>query len=178
MDAAIIIRAATLADIAAITEIYRPEVLSGTATFEMVPPDEAEMARRHAAIVAAGFPYIVASNGDAILGYAYAQAFRARPAYRYTVEDSIYIAPEARGRGVGKALLARLVEDCTALGLRQMIAVIGDSPRQQSSIGLHQSQGFEVVGRLPSVGYKHGRWLDSVQMQRSLGPGDGSAPTT
>lgn len=170
------IRDAVPVDIAAITAIYRPEVTGGTATFELEPPDEAEMARRFATITGAGFPYLVAELDGQVAAYAYAQAFRARPAYRFTVEDSIYVAAEAQGRGVGKVLLGALVGRCTALGFRQMIAVIGDSARQAPSIALHRSLGFELVGRLPAVGYKHGRWLDSVQMQRALGAGDGSPP--
>lgn len=170
------IRDATAADIAAITAIYRPEVSGGTATFELEPPDAVEMARRFAAIAGAGFPYLVAVLDGRVAAYAYAQAFRARPAYRFTVEDSIYVAAEAHGRGIGKALLGALVDRCMALGYRQMVAVIGDSARQAPSIALHRSLGFEVVGRLPAVGYKHGRWLDSVQMQRALGPGDATPP--
>lgn len=170
------IRDAVLADVGAITAIYRPEVTGGTATFELEPPDAAEMVRRFAAITGAGFPYLMAELDGRLVAYAYAQAFRARPAYRFTVEDSIYVAAEAQGRGVGKVLLGVLVDRCTALGFRQMIAVIGDSARQGPSMALHRSCGFEVVGRLPAVGHKHGRWLDSVQMQRALGAGDASPP--
>lgn len=173
-----LIRDATLADIPAIVAIYRPEVLDGTATFELDPPDAAEMARRFSAVMGAGFPYLAAELDGRLAGYAYAQAFRARPAYRFTVEDSIYVAAEAQGRGVGKALLAALIDRCTALGCRQMIAVIGDSANQGASLALHRASGFVVVGRLPAVGYKHGRWLDSVQMQRALGAGDRSPPAT
>lgn len=171
-----VIRAATTADAEAIAAIYRPHVLGSTATFETEPPDAAEMARRCAAVRQAGFPYLVAESDGVVAAYAYAQAFRARPAYRFTVEDSIYVAPGFQGRGVGKALLAALIDNTAALGYRQMIAVIGDSARQTPSVALHRALGFEVVGRLPSVGFKHGRWLDTVQMQRSLGSGDAAPP--
>ena len=177
-DAEPLIRPATAHDVAAITAIYRPEVLEGTATFELEPPDAAEMLRRFDAIAGAGFPYLAAALDGALAGYAYAQPFRARPAYRFTVENSIYVARRAQGRGVGKSLLGALVSRAESLGFRQMIAVIGDSARQQSSIALHRSQGFEIVGRLPAVGFKHGRWLDSVQMQRPLGSGSDSPPST
>ncbi|MBA4171978.1 MAG: GNAT family N-acetyltransferase [Hyphomicrobium sp.] len=170
------IRSANLGDIPAIVTIYQPQVIEGTATFELAPPDEAEMRRRFEAITGAGFPYLAADLEGRLAGYAYAQAFRARPAYRFTVEDSIYVADGVQGRGVGKALLGALVARCTDLGFRQMIAVIGDSERQAPSIALHRALGFEVVGKLPSVGFKHGRWLDSVQMQRALGVGDTEPP--
>ena len=170
------IRSATLVDIPAIATIYQPQVIEGTATFELEPPDDAEMRRRFEVITSAGFPYLAADLEGRLAGYAYAQAFRARPAYRFTVEDSIYVADGVQGRGVGKALLGALVARCTDLGFRQMIAVIGDSARQAPSIALHRALGFEVVGKLPSVGFKHGRWLDSVQMQRALGVGDTEPP--
>lgn len=170
------IRSATLVDIPAIATIYQPQVIEGTATFELEPPDDAEMRRRFEVITSAGFPYLAADLEGRLAGYAYAQAFRARPAYRFTVEDSIYVADGVQGRGVGKALLGALVDRCAELGFRQMIAVIGDSARQAPSIALHRALGFEVVGKLPSVGFKHGRWLDSVQMQRALGVGDTEPP--
>jgi phosphinothricin acetyltransferase len=169
------LRAATEADIAAITAIYRPAVLTGTASFELDPPDEAEMLRRFQAIVGAGYPYFVAEIDGRIVGYAYANAYRTRPAYRFTVEDSIYIAPEVQGKGVGRVLLAALVEACTAKGYRLMVAVIGDS-RQYGSIALHRSAGFTFCGTIHSIGYKFGRWLDSVIMELPLGEGDTSAP--
>ena len=170
------IRAATAADIAAITAIYRPAVLHGTASFEIDPPGEAEMARRFEAITGAGFPYLVAEQAGAIVGYAYANAFRPRPAYRFTVEDSIYVAPETKGRGVGRALLDRLIVITTGAGYRQMIAVIGDSA-QAPSIQLHRRAGFHFAGTYHAVGFKHGRWLDSVLMQRALGTGDHEPPS-
>ncbi|MEZ5843601.1 MAG: N-acetyltransferase family protein [Hyphomicrobiaceae bacterium] len=171
----IAIRTATPADTSAITAIYRPAVIDGTASFEIEPPDEAEMVRRLLAITEAGFPYLVATCDGAVVGYAYANAFRPRPAYRFTVEDSVYVAPDAKGRGVGRALLDRLITICTGAGFRQMIAVIGDSA-QAPSIQLHRKAGFHFAGTYHAVGFKHGRWLDSVLMQRPLGEGDTSTP--
>ncbi|MFZ1104713.1 MAG: N-acetyltransferase family protein [Hyphomicrobiaceae bacterium] len=169
------LRAATAADIAAIAAIYRPAVLSGTASFELEPPDEAEMLRRFMAITDAGYPYFVAETDGRVAGYAYAGAYRARPAYRFTVENSVYIAPEAQGRGVGALLLKALIEAATAKGFRLMVAVIGDS-RNYASISLHRSAGFTFCGTIHSVGYKFGRWLDSVIMELPLGEGDRSPP--
>jgi L-amino acid N-acyltransferase YncA len=170
------IRPATPADIPAITRIYAEAVINGTASFELTPPDEAEMARRMSALTAAGYPYLAAESGRTLAGYAYAGAYRPRPAYRLTVEDSVYVAPEAQGRGVGRALLAALIEAAGACGYRQMLAVIGDSPRQAASIGLHAALGFRQVGLLPDVGFKHGRWLDTLLMQRELGKGSATNP--
>jgi L-amino acid N-acyltransferase YncA len=170
-----IVRNATAADIAAITGIYRPAVLNGTATFELEPPDEMEMLQRFKAIAEAGYPYFVAELDGQVVGYAYANAYRTRPAYRFTVEDSIYIAPEAQGKGLGRALLAALIDKSTETGYRLMVAVIGDS-RQYGSIALHRSAGFTFCGTIHSVGYKFGRWLDSVIMELPLGPGDKSIP--
>lgn len=169
------VRAATPADIPAIAAIYRPSVLHGTASFEIDPPDDAEMLRRYRTLVDAGFPYLVAVEDGKVLGYAYAGPYRTRPAYRFTVENSVYIAPDAQRKGVGRALLDALIDVCTAQGFRLMIAVIGDSA-QSASIGLHRSRGFHFSGTLHSVGFKHGRWLDSVLMQRPLGVGDTSPP--
>lgn len=169
------VRTATPADIAAITAIYRPAVLHGTASFEIDPPDFAEMARRVAAITEAGFPYLVAERQGVVVGYAYASAFRPRPAYRFTVEDSIYVAPDAKGKGIGRALLDRLIAITTAAGFRQMIAVIGDSA-QAPSIQLHRRAGFKFAGTYHAVGFKHGRWLDQVLMQLALGEGDTTLP--
>lgn len=174
---AVSVRPAIEADIPAITAIYQPAVLNGTASFELAPPDEAEMRRRFRTLVDAGFPYLVAEADGAVLGYAYAGAYRPRPAYRFSVENSIYIAPDAHRRGVGRLLLAALIDICTQRGYRQMIAVIGDSA-QSGSIGLHRSMGFRFSGTVHSVGYKHGRWLDSVIMQLPLGPGDAKPPAT
>lgn len=173
--AGIQLRSATHDDISAITAIYRPAVLHGTASFELEAPSEEEMRRRFEAIVAGGYPYLVAELDGVVVGYGYANAFRPRPAYRFSVENSIYVAPDHHGKGVGKALLAKLIEVCTAQGFRQMIAVIGDSG-QRASIGLHRSLGFTFSGTAHSVGYKHGRWLDTVMMQRALGDGDRTPP--
>jgi phosphinothricin acetyltransferase len=159
----------------AITAIYRWAVLNGTASFELEPPHAAEMLRRFEAVTQAGLPYLVADVDGQIAGYAYASAYRTRPAYRCTVEDSVYVAPERQRQGVGAALLAALIEACAAKGYRQMIAVIGDSA-QQASIGLHRALGFTLCGTLRAVGFKHGRWLDSVLMQRQLGEGDRTPP--
>jgi L-amino acid N-acyltransferase YncA len=169
------IRPATLADIPAIAHIYAHAVEHGTASFELIPPDETEMARRMQDLLAGDFPYLVAEEDDTVFGYAYAGLYRARPAYRFTLEDSVYIAPDRQGRGVGRALLAALIEASTARGFRQVIAVIGDS-EQTASIALHAALGFAYVGTLPNVGFKFGRWLDSVLMQRPLGPGSTTAP--
>ena len=169
------LRAATPADIPAVAAIYGASVLHGTASFELDPPDEAEMLRRYQAIVGAGYPYFVAEVDGRVAGYAYANAYRTRPAYRFTVEDSIYIAPDAQGKGLGRLLLAELVKASTAKGYRLMVAVIGDS-RQYGSIALHRSAGFTFCGTIHSVGYKFGRWLDSVIMELPLGEGDKSAP--
>jgi phosphinothricin acetyltransferase len=165
------IRPATGDDIPAITRIYAHAVEYGTASFELDPPDESEMARRQRALFDGGYPYIVAEEGSTILGYAYAGPFRPRPAYRHSVEDSVYVAQEAHRRGIGRALLDALILRCTEAGFRQMIAVIGDSTLQAPSIALHAAAGFRSVGILDAVGYKHGRWLDSVYMQRPLGAG-------
>jgi L-amino acid N-acyltransferase YncA len=172
---AILIRAAAEIDIPAITSIYRVEVLHGVATFELDPPSEAEMERRFRAIVEAGYPYLVADLGATVVGFAYASAYRARPAYRFTVENSIYVTPLAQRRGVGRALLTELIGRATSGGYQQMVAVIGDSSNA-ASIQLHRAAGFTFAGVLHDVGYKHGRWLDSVLMQRPLGPGSGVAP--
>ena len=170
------IRPVKTADIAAITRIYAHAVEHGTASFELTPPDEAEMARRMADLTGKGYPYLVAEVDGVLAGYAYAGPFRSRPAYRLTVENSVYIAHATHRRGIGRALLAALIEASAARGYRQMIAVIGDSTRQAASIGLHQALGFRHVGILENVGFKHDRWRDSVLMQRALGPGAAIAP--
>jgi phosphinothricin acetyltransferase len=169
------IRRATQADVAAITAIYRPAVLTGTASFELVAPDEAEMLRRFKAVTEAGYPYFVAEIDGRVAGYAYASAYRTRPAYRFSVEDSIYIAPDMQGKGVGRALLRTLIDTCTAQGFRLMIGIVGDS-RHYASITLHRSLGFTFCGTIHSVGYKFGRWLDSVIMELPLGEGDTTPP--
>ena len=169
------IRPATAADIPAITAIYAHAVLHGTASFEIEAPDETEMARRQAVLLAGGYPYLVAENGSHIAGYAYAGPYRARPAYRWSVEDSVYVDPNSHRRGVGRALLERLIAEATQRGFRQMIAVIGDSA-QTSSIDLHRTLGFRTIGTIENVGYKFNRWLDTVLMQRDLGPGAATKP--
>jgi L-amino acid N-acyltransferase YncA len=169
------IRPASFADIPAITRIYDHAVQYGTASFELTPPDEAEMKRRMTALLDGGFPYLTAENGGKVLGYAYAGHYRTRPAYRFSVEDSIYVAPRAQRRGVGRALLDRLIVESEGRGLRQMIAVIGDSA-QVASIELHRAAGFRLIGTIENVGFKFGRWLDSVLMQRALGPGATTKP--
>jgi L-amino acid N-acyltransferase YncA len=171
----IVIRPAATADMAAITRIYAFAVEHGTATFEIEPPDEAEMARRHAALADNGYPYLVAERGGTIAGYAYAGTYRARPAYHWSVEDSIYVAPEFHRQGIGSALLMRLIVEAERCGFRQMIAVIGDSA-QAPSIAVHARAGFAHIGTLRAVGFKHGRWLDTVLMQRPLGSGDTAPP--
>lgn len=170
-----IIRAATAADIPAITAIYAFEVREKTASFEMTPPDEAEMLRRFKAITENGFPYLAAGAGGHVAGYAYAGPYRPRPAYRYTVENSVYLDPAYYRRGIGSALLDELIAQCTTRGFRQMIAVIGDSANA-ASIGLHRRAGFAMIGIHPNVGFKFGRWLDSVQMQLALGEGSTTTP--
>jgi phosphinothricin acetyltransferase len=173
--APVIIRPSEDRDIAAIAAIYGHHVLHGFGSFEEVPPDAAEMARRRGEILAKGFPYLIAELGGRVVGYAYASAYRPRIAYRFSVEDSIYVAHDAPRRGIGRALLESLLARCAALGYRQMVAVIGDT-QNLGSIGLHAALGFRVVGTLPSIGFKHGRWVDSVFMQRPLGPGDSLLP--
>jgi phosphinothricin acetyltransferase len=169
-------RAATFDDIPVITEIYADAVATGSASFEIVPPDASEMAARMRALLDGGYPYFVSELAGTVLGYGYAGPYRSRPAYRHTVEDSIYLAASARGQGVGGALLRRLIEESTARDFRQMVAVIGDSDNQ-ASIRLHKAAGFAMVGTLKDVGYKHGRWLDSVFMQLTLGQGATEPPT-
>jgi len=165
-----IIRASTPADIAAAQAIYAHHVLTGTASFELAPPSLEEMARRRLALTDKGLPWLVAEQDGRVLGYAYAGPYRTRPAYDWTLEDSIYIHPDSHGLGIGKALLTRLIDDCTTLGYRQMVAVIGDSANA-GSVGLHRSCDFHDAGILKAVGWKFGRWIDSVLMQRSLGDG-------
>jgi len=169
------IRAAAPLDIPAITRIYADAVEHGTASFEVEPPVEAEMTSRQQALLTNGYSYLVAELNGAVAGYAYAGPYRARPAYHWSVEDSVYVAPEFHRRGIGGLLLARLVADAENRGFRQMIAVIGDSA-QTASIALHTASGFAVIGTLRSVGFKHGCWLDTVLMQRPLGKADAAPP--
>jgi phosphinothricin acetyltransferase len=172
----ILIRPASDADLPAITAIYGHAVTHGTATFETEPPGEAEMGERFRAIVTGGFPYLVACTEDGrTVGYAYAGLYRTRVAYRHTLEDSIYIDPAFHRRGVGRGLLDRLLTESEACGFRQMVAVIGDSA-QVPSIALHRAAGFRMVGTFEAVGFKFGRWLDTVMMQRALGEGAQTMP--
>ncbi len=177
------IRPARAGDLAEIRDIYADAVIHGTASYELEPPDLAEMTKRFEILNAAGYPYIVASGeDDSVLGYAYAGPFRPRPAYRYMVEDSIYIAPAAKGRGIGRALLDRLIAEATALEFRQMVAVIGDGAHNSASIRLHEAAGFAYAGTIRGSGFKHGRWLDTVFMQIAMNggaerpPAPGSVP--
>lgn len=169
------IRPTTTADLPAITEIYEHAVRYGTATFELIPPDLAEMTRRFEVLMQGGFPYFVAALEGRVVGYAYAGAYRPRPAYRFTVENSVYLLPAIHRRGVGLQLLQRLIAECEARGYRQMIAVIGDSANA-GSIGVHRKCGFQMIGTHPNVGFKFGRWLDTVMMQRALGDGATTLP--
>jgi L-amino acid N-acyltransferase YncA len=170
------LRDATDADLPAITAIYAENVLHGTGTFETEPPEAAEMARRRADVLVKGLPWLVAEQGQRVLGYAYANTFRPRAAYRFCVEDSVYLARDSLGLGVGKRLLETLIVRCEAAGSRQMIAVIGDSANA-GSIGVHRACGFTDTGVMRAAGWKFGRWLDVVLMQRALGSGNGSAPS-
>lgn len=171
----LLIRDSRTSDLDAITAIYAEAVQHGTGTFELEPPDGAEMSRRHADITAKGLPWLVAEQQGQVLGYAYANHFRPRLAYRFCLEDSVYLAPAARGRRVGTLLLAELIARSEALGARQMLAVIGDAANA-GSIRLHAALGFEHTGVLKASGWKFGRWLDVVLMQRALGLGDSQPP--
>ena len=167
------IRPSTDADLAAIQAIYAQAVLEGTGTFETEVPSVDEMGRRRAEVLGRNLPWLVAERGGEVLGYAYANYFRPRLAYRFCVEDSIYLSPAAQGQGVGRLLLAELVARCEAAGARQMLAVIGDAANA-GSVGVHTALGFQHTGVLKSAGWKFGRWLDVVLMQRPLGLGDGA----
>ena len=175
MAASILVRPSADADIPAIAGIYGHHVLHGLASFEEMAPAEEEMARRRADILSKGFPYLVAEEAGQVVGYAYCSAYRPRSGYRFSVEDSIYVAPGRGGAGIGSLLLPRLVDAATALGARQMIAVIGDSANH-GSIRLHARFGFRHAGTLEAIGFKLGRWVDSVLMQRALGEGASTLP--
>jgi len=171
----LVIRPAAPVDLPSVTAVYAWNVDNGTGTFELEAPDLAEMTRRHADVTGKGLPWLVAERAGLVLGYAYANHFRPRRAYRFCLEDSIYLAPEAQGQGIGRLLLAELMARCEAAGARQMLAVIGDSANA-GSIGVHRTLGFEQVGLMKSAGWKFDRWLDVVVMQKSLGRGDIHAP--
>lgn len=171
------LRDATPGDVAAIREIYAHHVLHGLASFEETPPDVEEMRRRHSSVIVAGLPWLVAVEGAAVLGYGYCTLYRTRSAYRYSLEDSVYVRQDSHRKGIGRAVLAELIRRCETLGYRQLIAVIGDSAHAPS-IGVHMAAGFVRVGTIRSVGYKFGRWADTVIMQRPLGAGDGTPPGT
>jgi L-amino acid N-acyltransferase YncA len=169
------IRPADITDLPAVTDIYAHAVRHGTATFELIPPDLTEMTRRFRALMDGGFPYFVAVLDGRVVGYAYATAYRPRPAYRFTVENSVYLQPAIHRRGIGRQLLQRLIAECVARGFRQMVAVIGDSANA-GSIGVHTKCGFQMIGIHPNVGLKFGRWLDTVMMQLALGEGASTVP--
>jgi L-amino acid N-acyltransferase YncA len=169
------IRPTAPADLPAITSIYEHAVRYGTATFELIPPDLAEMTRRFDVLMDGGYPYFVAALEGQVIGYAYAGAYRPRPAYRFTVENSVYLQPAIHRRGIGLKLLQRLIAESESRGYRQMIAVIGDSANA-GSVGVHTKCGFQMIGTHPHVGFKFGRWLDTVMMQRALGDGANTLP--
>ena len=170
-----IVRAATQADAGALAAIYGDAVLNGFGTFEEIPPSAADMDGRRRALQDQGLPYLVCEDAGVVLGFAYAGPFRPRAAYRYTLEDSVYVAPDAKGKGVGRAVLSAVIAECEKLGVRQLMAVIGDTGNA-GSVGLHKSLGFEQTGVGRSVGFKHGRWVDIVHMQKPLNGGDASLP--
>ena len=171
----ILLRDSVEGDVAAVQDIYAVHVRHGTGSFEEHAPDQREVAERREAILARSLPFLVAGHDDRVLGFAYAAPFRPRPAYRFTIEDSIYIHPDAIGQGLGRLLLSELIVRCEALGYRQMVAVIGDSQNRRS-IHLHETLGFFRAGTFTSVGFKFGRWLDAVFMQRALGESDSTLP--
>lgn len=170
-----VVRDATPGDLETVCAIYAEDVLEGTGTFELVPPDLVEMTRRHASVVALGLPWLVAEVDGVITAYAYAAPFRLRAAYRYTVEDSVYVASAFHGRGLGRALLEALIVRCEAMGLRQMLGVIGDSANA-GSVALHSACGFTPAGTMAAVGWKHDDWRDVVIMQKALNQGGATAP--
>jgi L-amino acid N-acyltransferase YncA len=171
----LLIRPSAASDVPAIAAIYGWNVLNGTGTFELEPPTQAEMGRRRDDVLGKSLPWLVAERDGQVAGYAYASQFRPRPAYRFCLEDSIYLAPEAQGQGIGRLLLAELLAQCEARGARQMLAVIGDSANA-GSIGVHRTLGFEHTGLMKAAGWKFERWLDVVVMQRPLGAGAGTPP--
>lgn len=177
MPGSLLIRPTEEDDLPAIAAIYDEAVRTGTASYELDPPGVAEMTRRFHDLVSKGFPYLSALRDGEIVGYAYAGPYRPRPAYRFSVEDSIYIAPSAQGAGVGRELLRELIARCEEKNFRQMIAVIGGGTEHPTSVRLHENLGFRQIGVIEASGFKHGRWLDTVLMQRPLGPGRSTLPT-
>lgn len=171
-----VVRPARGGDLAAITAIYADAVTNGTASYELEPPRLDAMTARYDSIVAGGFPYLVGEADGRVVGYAYASPFRPRPAYRFVVENSVYVAPDAKGKGVGKALMRVLIVACETLGFRQIIAVIGDGGAESPSVRLHEALGFRQAGSLAASGYKHGRWLDTIYMQLPLNGGGDTHP--
>lgn len=171
----IVLRASTEQDMAAVQAIYAEHVRTGSASFELSPPSVNEISERRAAVLGRGHPYWIAVDGPTVVGFAYASTYRPRPAYRWTLEDSVYVAPRHTRRGIGGRLLDALIEQATALGYRQMVAVIGGSAHRPSIV-LHERAGFRTVGVLRAVGFKHGRWVDTVLLQRPLGPADKTLP--
>ena len=169
------VRATTPADAQAIADIYAHAVLKGVGTFEEAPPSPAGMEARRLRVIAVGLPHLVCERGGRVAGFAYASPFRLRPAYRYCAEDSVYVAPDFKGSGVGRELLDAVIVSCEALGLRQLVALVGDSDNT-ASLALHAAAGFETQGVLSALGYKHGRWLDVVWMQRTLNTGAATPP--
>ncbi len=174
-DAGVVLRAARESDVPTITALYGHSVVTGTASWELAPPSIDEMGTRFRSVIGQGYPYFVAVIDGGVVGYAHAGVYRPRPGYRHTVEDSVYVAPSAQRRGLGRTLLSALIDECTLQGYRQMIAVIGDAANA-ASIRLHTAQGFVEVGRLPAIGRKFDRWLDSVLLQRALGEGAATPP--
>ncbi len=174
-DQIVHIRESVDADIPRVTEIYGRSVREETASFELEEPDAREIARRRRALLEAGYPYFVADMNDRVAGFAYAGAFRPRPAYRLTVESAVYVDPDIQRAGVGRLLMQQVITACEALGFRQMIAIVGGSDHV-ASIEFHKSLGFDDAGTVKSVGYKHGKWLDTVYLQRPLGAGDATPP--
>lgn len=171
-----IIRPVAAADLATVADIYAHYVRESIVSFEETPPSMEVMGQRHGAVTGQGLPYLCAQLDGAVVGFAYAGPYGTRAAYRYTVEDSVYVVPGFQGRGVGKALLGAVIAHCESMGLRQMLAVIGNGSDNPGSVALHASLGFELAGMGKSVGWKKGRWVDIVWMQRALNDGGASAP--